>query len=100
MLCYQLIWKMPPVGLFVQRAWKRRGLHAHSLQRFARRNGSCDTRFWQQCDDGWISDSTTRGRWQGSRAMQVMFVLGLEFALSMADDLGPRESRGLACRMT
>ena len=42
----------------------------------------CDTRFWQRCDDGWAVDSTTRGGWQGSRAM---FVLGLEFALSMSD---------------
>ena len=46
----------------------------------------CDTRFWQRGDDGWTVDSTTRGGWQGSRAMQVMFVLGLEFALSKADE--------------
>ena len=45
----------------------------------------CDTRFWQRCDDGWTVDSTTKGGWQGSRAMQVMFVLGLEFALSKSD---------------
>ena len=38
----------------------------------------CDTRFWQRCDGGWIVDSTSRGGWQGSRAMQVMFVRGLE----------------------
>ena len=51
----------------------------------------CDTRFWQRCDDGWNVDSTTRGGWQGSRAMQVMFVLKLEFALSKSDELAPHE---------
>ena len=51
----------------------------------------CDTKFWQRCDDGWTVDITTRGGWQGSRAMQVMFVLGLEFALSKSDDLAARE---------
>ena len=51
----------------------------------------CDTRFWQRCDDGWTLDSTTRSGWQGSRAMQVVFVLGLEFALSMSDELAPSE---------
>ena len=51
----------------------------------------CDTKFWQRCGDGWTVDSTTRGGWQGSRAMQVMFVLGLEFALSKSDELVPRE---------
>ena len=51
----------------------------------------CDTRFWQRCDDGWTLDSTTRGGWQGSRALQVMFVLGLESALSKSDDLAPLE---------
>ena len=50
----------------------------------------CDTRFWQRCDDGWAVDSTTRGGWQGSRAMQVMFGLGLEFALSKSDEVAPR----------
>ena len=50
----------------------------------------CDTRFWQPCDDGWTVDSTTRGRWQGSRAMQVMFVLVLEFAVSKSDEPAPR----------
>ena len=44
---------------------------------------TCDTRFWQRCDDGWTVDRTTRSGWQGSRAMQVMFVLGLEFALQV-----------------
>ena len=48
-------------------------------------------RFWQRCDDGWTVHSTTRSGWQGSRAMQVMFVLGLEFALAKSDDLAPRE---------
>ena len=51
----------------------------------------CDTKFWQRCDDGWTVDSTTRGGWQDSRAMQVMFVLGLEFALSRSDDLAMGE---------
>ena len=51
----------------------------------------CDTRFWQRCDDGWTVDGTTRGGWQGSRAMQVMFVPGLEFALSKTDELAPRQ---------
>ena len=46
--------------------------------------------FWQRCDDGWTIDCTTRGGWQGSRAMQVMFVLGLEFDLSNSDALAPR----------
>ena len=49
----------------------------------------CDTRFWRRCDDGWTVDSTTRGGWQGSRVMQVMFVLGSEFALSKSDELAP-----------
>ena len=44
-----------------------------------------DTRFWQRGDDGLNFDSTTRRGWQGSRATQVMFVLGLEFALSKSD---------------
>ena len=61
----------------------------------------CDTRFWQRCDDGWTVDGTTRGGWQGSRAMQVLFVLGLEFALSKLDELAPMaRPQGLACRMT
>ena len=51
----------------------------------------CDTRFWQRCDDGWTVDGTTRGGWQGSRAMQVMFVLGLEFALSKSDAAAQQE---------
>ena len=37
----------------------------------------------------WIA--RPKERWQSSRAVQVMFVLGLEFALSMSDGLGPRE---------
>ena len=44
---------------------------------------------WEPCDDGWTVDSMTRGGWQGSRAMQVMFVLGLELALSKSDELAP-----------
>ena len=62
----------------------------HSLQRFARRNRSPVT---QSSGSGatMAVDSTTRGGWQGSRAMQVMFVLRLEFALSKSDDLAPRE---------
>ena len=55
---------------------------------------------WQRCDDGWTVDGTTRGGWQGSRAMQVMFVLGLEFALSKSDELAPSEITRIACRMT
>ena len=51
----------------------------------------CDTRSWQRCDDGWTVDGTTGGGWQGSRATQVVFVLGLEFALSKTDELAPRE---------
>ena len=35
--------------------------------------------------------NTTRGGWQGSRAMQVVFAFGLEFALSKTEELGPRE---------
>ena len=50
-----------------------------------------DRKFWQRCDDGWTLDGTTRGGWQGSRAMQVMILLGLEFALSKSNDLAPRE---------
>ena len=69
-LCYQLIWKTPTT----LRAWKRPGPHAH-----------------KRCDDGWTVDSTTRSGWQGSRTMQVMFVLGLEFAFSKADELAPSE---------
>ena len=71
---------------------KRRGVLAFSLLRFARHNGKpCDTRFWQRCDDGWTVDGTTRGGWQGSRAMQVILVLGLEFVFSKTDEPGPRE---------
>ena len=44
----------------------------------------------ERCDDGWTVDSTTRGGWQGSRAIQVVFVLGLEFALSKSDAVAPR----------
>ena len=64
--------------------------------------GACDTRFWQRCDDGWTVDRTTGGGWQGSLAVQVMFVLGLEFALSKSDDLAPREIKriGLQDDMT
>ena len=72
MLYSQLTWKMPTIGHFDQRAWKRPGLHALSLLRFT-------------------VDGTTRGGWHGSQSMQVMFVLGLEFALSKTDDLAPRE---------
>ena len=49
----------------------------------------CDTRILQRCDDGWIVGSTSRGGWQGSRAMQVMFVLGLEHALTKLDTTAP-----------
>ena len=38
-----------------------------------------------------LHSRTTRGGWQGSRAMQQMYVLGPEFALSRSDDLAPRE---------
>ena len=86
---YQLIWKTPSAELFVPRAWKRPGLHAHSLQRFVRRNGSPVTQSSGRCDVGWTVDSTTKGGWQASRAMQVMFVFGLEFALSKSP--APRE---------
>ena len=58
----------------------------------------CDTRFWQRCGDGWVVDSTSRGGWQGLRAMQVMFVRKLPSPSST-----PRHrtgSRGLGCRMT
>ena len=55
--------------------------------------GACDTGFWHRCDDGWTVDGTTRGGWQGSRAMQVMFVLGLEFALSKTDELSPPDHK-------
>ena len=54
--CYQLIWKTPTAELFVLRAWKRPGLHAHSLQRFARHNGSLVTQ-----SSG--SDATLAGLW-------------------------------------
>ena len=43
-LCYQLMWKTPTAGLFVLRAWKRPGLHAHSLLPPAQPNGSLVTR--------------------------------------------------------
>ena len=46
--------------------------------------------FWQRWDDGWTVDNTTRRGWQGSQAMQVMFVLVLEFALSKSDAMAPR----------
>ena len=59
----------------------------------------CDTRFWQRCDDGWTVHSTSIGGWQGSRAMQVMFVLGLELALSKSDAMAPnRLTRDWATR--
>ena len=60
----------------------------------------CDTRIWQKCDDGWVASKTTRSGWQGSRAVQVMFVLGVEHARRKCDDRAPRESRELHCRMT
>ena len=44
-----------------------------------------DTKFWHRCDDGWTVDSTSRGGWHCSRAMQVMFVLGLEHAVTELD---------------
>ena len=86
----------------VLRAWQRPVTACPQLAAIcAAQCERCETKFWQRCDDGWTVDSTTRGGWQGSRAMQVMFVLGLEFALSKSDDMAPRErSRGLACRMT
>ena len=90
-LCYQLIWKTPTAGLFVLRAWKRPELHAHSLRRFARPNGSPVTRGSGSDVTMAGLDSTTRGGWQGSRVMQAMFVLGLEFALSKSDELAPSE---------
>ena len=76
MSCFQLIWRTLTEGRFDQHAWKRREAHARSLLRSA------------QCNK--TVDSTTSGGWQGSRAMQVMFVLGLEFALSKSDAMAPR----------
>ena len=71
-----------------------------SLLRFVRHNGNPETR-------GCGSDTTmaglltaTRGGWQGSRAMQVMFALELEFASSSLTSSLHARSRGLACRMT
>ena len=57
----------------------------------------CDTRIWKKCDDGWATRNATRGGWQGSRAMQVMFVLGLESRSWTRADL--RASDALACKM-
>ena len=92
MLYCQLTRKMSTVGLFVLRTWKRPGLHARSLLRSAQHSGRLATRgSGSGFDDGWTLDSTTRGGWQGWRAMQVMFVLGLEFTLSKSDDQGPLE---------
>ena len=46
-------------------------------------------------------NSTTRGGWQGSRAMQVMLMLGLEFALSKSDATAQQGTRiGLQYDMT
>ena len=87
---YQLTWKTPRAELFDQRSWKRRGVCLPQLAAICAAHWEpCDTRFWQRCDE--TVDGTTRGSWQGSRAMQVMFALGLEFALSRSDDLAPRE---------
>ena len=58
------------------------------------------TRFWQRYDYACAVDSTTRGGWQGSQALQVMFVLGLEFASPSLTSWLRTRSRGLACRMT
>ena len=49
----------------------------------------CETSIWQKCDDGCVASNTTRGGWQGSRAMQVTFVLGVEHALRKCDDRAP-----------
>ena len=49
----------------------------------------CDTRYSQRCDEKWTFDSTTRGGWQGSRAMQVLFVLGFVSAISKWDEVAP-----------
>ena len=49
----------------------------------------CDTGFWQRCDDGWIVDSTSRGGWPVSRAVQDMFVLGVEHAPTKSDTAAP-----------
>ena len=78
-------------GRFVQRVW-RLDLPAHHLRQLVLRNGSLgDTRFWQRCGDRWIANTTMRGGWQGSRAMQLMFVLGLEHALSRLDNASLKE---------
>ena len=37
-------------------------------------------------NDGWIAKTTTSGGWQGSSAMQVMLVLGLEHARPKLDN--------------
>ena len=76
MLCYQSTCKTPKAA---------RGACPQLAAICAAPWEPCDTRFWQRCDDGWTVDGTSRGGWQGSRAMQVMFVLGLEFALSKSD---------------
>ena len=49
-----------------------------------------DTTTWQKGPHGWVRGTTERGGWQGSRAMQVMFVLGMEAQMRKAEeDLGP-----------
>ena len=59
-------------------------MRAPSLLRYVQHNGNLATP-----SSG--SDATTKGGWQGSRAMQALFVLRLEFALSKSDELAPRE---------
>ena len=76
-------------GFFGPRAWKQRGSPATRCG-VARANGNqCDTGFWQRCDDGWIVDSTSRGGWPVSRAVQDMFVLGVEHAPTKSDTAAP-----------
>ena len=89
-LCHQLIFKTPTAFRSTNLEAARTAcpqLAANCTAQW----GPRDTKFWHRCDDGWTVDSTTRGGWQGSRAMQVMFVLGLEFALSKSDELAPNE---------
>ena len=100
-LCYQLIWKTPSAELFVLRAWKRPGLHAHSLQRFARPNGSPVTR-------GSGSDVTMAGLWTARQGADgkvhgpCKLCSCLDWSLPSPSPTSwlHGRSRGLACRMT
>ena len=83
----------PMAEVFDQRAWKRRGVPALSLLRFARHNGNPATR--GSGSDATMDGLLTARREADGRAQgpcKLCLCSGWSFALSKTDELAPRQT--------